>query len=164
MAYNNSVLSQLLKLLPRHEFEKQASHYDGQRRSDALSPHNFSLIGEPSEPMAWSFYSENEYGKINVDILRMVRLVEEMSGQKLVHIKSNGSKGIEASENVEAVFPELVGSDSRGYKFGRYQKLVAPLIEAVKELAAQKDAEIMQLKADNEAMEHRLEALERKLN
>jgi putative transposase len=37
MAYNNSVLSQLLKLLPRHEFEKQASHCDGQRRSDALS-------------------------------------------------------------------------------------------------------------------------------
>jgi putative transposase len=37
MAYNNSVLSQLLKLLPRHEFEKQANRVDGKRRSDALS-------------------------------------------------------------------------------------------------------------------------------
>ena len=37
MAYNSSVLSQLLKLLPRHEFEKQANGCDGQRRSDALS-------------------------------------------------------------------------------------------------------------------------------
>ena len=37
MAYNNSVLSQLLKMLPRHEFEKQANAYDGKRRSDALS-------------------------------------------------------------------------------------------------------------------------------
>jgi putative transposase len=37
MAYNNSVLSQLLKLLPRHEFERLANHYDGKRRSDALS-------------------------------------------------------------------------------------------------------------------------------
>ena len=37
MAYNSSVLSQLLKLLPRHEFEKQANRYDGKRRSDALS-------------------------------------------------------------------------------------------------------------------------------
>lgn len=37
MAYNNSVLSQLLKLLPRHEFETQANRYDGKRRSDALS-------------------------------------------------------------------------------------------------------------------------------
>ena len=39
-----------------------------------------------------------------------------------------------------------MGTDSRGYKFVRYQKLVAPLIEAVKELAAERDAEIMQLK------------------
>jgi len=37
MAYHSSVLSQLLKLLPRHEFEKQANGCDGQRRSDALS-------------------------------------------------------------------------------------------------------------------------------
>jgi hypothetical protein len=29
MAYNNRVLSQLLKLLPRQEFERQANHYDG---------------------------------------------------------------------------------------------------------------------------------------
>ncbi len=37
MAYNSSVLSQLLKMLPRHEFEKQANQCDGKRRSDALS-------------------------------------------------------------------------------------------------------------------------------
>ena len=37
MAYNNSVLSQLLKLLPRHEFEQLANRHDGKRRSDALS-------------------------------------------------------------------------------------------------------------------------------
>jgi len=53
-----------------------------------LSPHNFSLIGEPSEPLAWSFYSENQYGKINVDMLKTVRLVEELSGEKLVYIQS----------------------------------------------------------------------------
>jgi hypothetical protein len=61
---------------------------------------------------------------------------------------------------VEAVFPELVGIDSRGYKFVRYQKLVAPLIEAVKVLKG----ENVLLRADNKAMERRLEALERKLN
>jgi putative transposase len=37
LAYNNSVLSQLLKLLPRHDFESLANHVDGKRRSDALS-------------------------------------------------------------------------------------------------------------------------------
>lgn len=37
MAYHNSVLSQFLKLLPRHEFERQANRVDVKRRSDALS-------------------------------------------------------------------------------------------------------------------------------
>ena len=37
MAYHTSVLSQLLKLVPRLEFEKQANRVDGKRRSDALS-------------------------------------------------------------------------------------------------------------------------------
>jgi len=37
LAFNNTVLSQLLKLLPRHEFEKLANKHDGKRRSDALS-------------------------------------------------------------------------------------------------------------------------------
>ncbi len=63
------------------------------------------------------------------------------------------------AQDVEAVFPELVGTDSRGYKFVRYQKLVAPLIEAVKELKGQNDT----LKAENVAIERRLEALERRL-
>jgi len=37
MAYNDSVLSQLLKLVPRLEFEKQANLCGGQRRRDAWS-------------------------------------------------------------------------------------------------------------------------------
>ena len=57
-----------------------------------LSPHNFSLIGERSEPMAWSFYSENEHGKINVDMLRAMRLIEHMSGESLVRIAPSGAK------------------------------------------------------------------------
>jgi hypothetical protein len=58
-----------------------------------LSPHNFSLAGAPSEPLAWSYYSENEdHGRINVDMLRYVRLVEELSGEQLVHtLAADGS-------------------------------------------------------------------------
>jgi Transposase DDE domain/Domain of unknown function (DUF4372) len=37
LAFHNTVLSQLLKMLPRHEFEKLANAHDGRRRSDALS-------------------------------------------------------------------------------------------------------------------------------
>lgn len=37
MAHSNTVLSQLLKLLPRHEFERLANSIDGKVRSTALT-------------------------------------------------------------------------------------------------------------------------------
>jgi Domain of unknown function (DUF4372) len=37
MAHSNTVLSQLLKLLPRHEFEKLANRIDGKVRSTAMT-------------------------------------------------------------------------------------------------------------------------------
>lgn len=53
-----------------------------------LSPHNFSLIPSGrSEPMAWSFYSKRDGTEINVDMLRLARLVEQLSGEKLVYIR-----------------------------------------------------------------------------
>lgn len=59
---------------------------DASGNSTVISPHHFSLV-QPSEEMAWSFYSRNErIGKeINVDMMRMARIVEELSGEKLVH-------------------------------------------------------------------------------
>lgn len=52
-----------------------------------LSPHDFSKIpGGASEPMAWAFYSERDGTYINVDMLRLARLVERLSGEKLVYI------------------------------------------------------------------------------
>ncbi len=66
-----------------------------------LSPHNFSLIGQPSEPLAWSFYSENDHGKINVDMLRAMRLLESLSGERLVHTQSDGESALETSEEYE---------------------------------------------------------------
>ena len=51
-----------------------------------LSPHAFPLIPEgPSEPMAWAYYSERDGRRINVDMLRVVRLLEQMTGEKLVY-------------------------------------------------------------------------------
>lgn len=54
-----------------------------------LSPHNFSLIGKPSEEMAWAYYSERNGKKINVDMLAMTREVERLSGHKLVYTNGN---------------------------------------------------------------------------
>lgn len=53
-----------------------------------LSPHNFSLVPQgPSEPLAWSYYSEKNGQAINVDMAKTIRLVEELSGTKLIYTK-----------------------------------------------------------------------------
>lgn len=51
-----------------------------------LSPHNFELIPEgPSEDLAWSYYSEKDGKRINVDMLKAIRVLEKMSGEQLVY-------------------------------------------------------------------------------
>lgn len=118
-----------------------------------LSPHNFSLIGKRSEPMAWSFYSENALGRINVDMLRTVRLVEQLSGQKLVFTQLASSLKKQTETQVEAI-----GLDTSDQPVG-HQTLPAELLE----VAASKDAEIIQLRAENQAILKRLEQLEQLL-
>jgi hypothetical protein len=60
---------------------------------------------------------------------------------------NNLQMGVIAQE-VEAIFPEVVSTDAQGYKSVAYGKLVAPLIEAVKELKAENEmlkAEVKEL-------------------
>jgi len=54
-----------------------------------LSPHNFSLIGDPSEELAWAYYSERDGKAINVDMLKAIRVIEKLSGEKLVFTKES---------------------------------------------------------------------------
>ena len=68
---------------------------------------------------------------------------------------TDSSKGIGdqlglIAQEVETVFPEVVSTDNQGYKSVAYSKLVAPLIEAVK-----------QLQKENQELKQRIEALER---
>lgn len=56
-----------------------------------LSPHNFSLINKPSHNMAWSYYSEKDGMAINVDMFRVVQLLEELTGEKLIHLEKISS-------------------------------------------------------------------------
>jgi hypothetical protein len=125
-----------------------------------LSPHNFSLIGKPSEPLAWSFYSENDHGKINVDMLRALRLLEEISEQKLVHTELNSKTSLENNGDVVVSSPKLPSISSLEEGLARYQKVMTPLINTVMELKGENDL----LRANNQAMERRLGALENRLN
>ena len=51
-----------------------------------ISPHNFELIPEgASEEMAWSHHSVKGNKTVNVDMMKLARLVEELTGEKLVY-------------------------------------------------------------------------------
>lgn len=63
-----------------------------------LSPHNFTLIPDgPSEPLAWSYFSEEwsqddmgnpvKIGAVNIDMMRLARTVERLTGEKHVFIE-----------------------------------------------------------------------------
>ena len=75
---------------------------DNSGNSTTISPHNFSLI-KPSEEMAWSFYSVNEEkGKqVNVDMMKVIRLLEQLTGEKLVYISD--LEGQELDEQIQKV-------------------------------------------------------------
>lgn len=58
-----------------------------------ISPHNFTGIPDGrSEEMAWSFYSEKNGEYVNVDMLKLARLVEELTGEKLVYTGDSKKK------------------------------------------------------------------------
>lgn len=61
---------------------------DATDHTTVLSPHDFSILGEPSEDMAWSYYSEKNGKAISVDMTKALRVVEGLSGEQLIHIKN----------------------------------------------------------------------------
>ena len=68
-----------------------------------LSPHNFSLIPTgPSESLAWSYYSQKGGLAVNVDMAKAIRLVEQLSGEKLIY-KTNLATGEDISLASDAV-------------------------------------------------------------
>lgn len=99
------------------------------------------------------YYSSDERLKSNVknisnalDIVKSIRGVEfdwnedwidESGGEDGYYVRKHDI-GVIAQE-VENVLPEIVGTREDGYKAVKYEKLVAVLIEAVKELSAEVD-------------------------
>ena len=55
-----------------------------------LTPHNFTLFTpDPAEPYPWDYYSYNRYLgiEIGVDLTKLVRLVEGLTGERLIHTR-----------------------------------------------------------------------------
>ncbi len=67
------------------------------------------------------------------------------------------------AQEVEKIFPELVGTDGEGWKTMQYERLVSPLVEAVKELKADNDNLRAGLKAANDKEAAEIAALRQEL-
>jgi len=66
------------------------------------------------------------------------------------------------AQDVEKVFPEIVGTDAEGYKSVQYGNLIAPAIEAIKELDEKdegQDTEIEELRKEIELLRAEVSAL-----
>jgi trimeric autotransporter adhesin len=72
------------------------------------------------------------------------------------------------AQEVEQIFPSLVHTNSTtGIKSVEYGNLVAPIIEAIKELASTiktHTTEIDQLRSENRELKKRLDAIEARLS
>ncbi len=92
---------------------------DASGNSTVISPHHFSLV-KPSEDMAWSFYSKNEnIGKqVNVDMMKALRLIEKVTGEKLVYQADLKGNPINAKENLVSLVSELktLSEENKGLK------------------------------------------------
>ena len=86
----------------------QLTVMDVEGNSTVLSPHRFDLLPK-SEPMAWSYYSKNGKHKqiINVDLLAVIRVVEQLSGARLVHLSDLDGNRIEEAKKSDFNPPSL---------------------------------------------------------
>ncbi len=95
--------------------------------------------------------------------------------QKVIHLQGVNydwrteefpSKNFDAStqlgliaQDVESIVPEIVKTDNAGYKALAYDKLTAVLVEAIKELKSEKDAELASKNADIQAQKNEIKEL-----
>lgn len=105
-----------------------------------LSPHNFSLT-KKSEPMAWSFYSKNSElnQEINVDMLKAIRVIESLSGEKLVFINNLKNNNQFKSEKQSLSLVELFKQqqqtiDTLLKENARQEALIKEILECIKQL------------------------------
>ena len=103
--------------------------FDASGNSTVISPHHFSLV-KPSEEMAWSFYSKNDSigQQINVDMLKAIRVLENVSGEKLVYKADLAGNEI-SLENKEASLKEKL--EAQQQKIAELEAKINALLNAL---------------------------------
>ncbi len=86
------------------------------------------------------YYNSDRRYKSDIEVLKSpLENLLKLSGYKYFNKLSNKQDLWVIAQEVEAVYPELVQTDADGYKSVEYGNLVAPIIEAIKELATKID-------------------------
>jgi hypothetical protein len=101
------------------------------------------------------------------DVLLKITQLRGVSFEWIEPSRGSGRQIGVIAQEVEEVFPEVVHTDSQGYKSVEYSKLVAPLIEAVKALQAEIEAlrsENARLALDNNALRQVNQSIETRLD
>lgn len=129
--------------------------FDASGNSTVISPHHFSLVS-PSEKMAWSFYSKNEIigQQVNVDMMKAIRVLENISGEKLVHKADLEGNSIDATTSAISLKAQL---NIQAKKLQDQQEIINA---QQKELAALKKMEVKEAKCNAQ----KLAQLEAKIN
>lgn len=119
--------------------------------------------------------------RLKKDVSTLDNALELVTKLRGVHFrwiepKSKSQKGIQTgliAQEVEKIYPELVLTDKEGFKSVNYAALVAPLIEAVKQLKEDVGGvisdlnplkeKVKSLEAENKDLKHRLQILENRM-
>ncbi|MBL8880568.1 MAG: tail fiber domain-containing protein [Phycisphaerales bacterium] len=129
-----------------------------------LPDQRLSVNGNASKPGggSWAAYSDR---RLKRDILQLNNALDsllqirgctfEYKDPSTIHERSGTQIGVIAQE-VEAVFPGWVDDNANGYKTVTFRGFEAVTIEAMRELRSEND----ELRANNRALESRIQAIE----
>ena len=115
---------------------------------------------------AYYYNSDSRY-KSNIETLQSpLKKLLEITWYTYFNKLSNKKDIWVIAQEIESVYPELVQTDADGYKSVQYGNLVAPIIEAIKELASKIDSLFtlyVSQQAKIDTLEARLQVLEAKV-
>jgi hypothetical protein len=120
-------------------FNGTTAYISGALGVGTSTPTTIGLIRATNDVIA--FYSSDERLKTNKKIIsNSIEIIQQLNGYKFTWIPKKGiheNKGKDIgviAQEVEKVLPEIVVTRDNGYKAVKYEKIIAVLIEAVKEL------------------------------
>ena len=120
---------------------------DSQGNNNVISPHYFELYQpDAQDPLPWTYHSENRIvgKKINVDMSKAVRLLEELTGQQLVYVEDLPADQLISEAEWKAAYREnKIAEEKLKLLLANPYKEV-PLQEALEEIEEETEDTVIQ--------------------